>query len=89
MQSQINRTLTLGLAVCADLTQNGFHYVPVDICESHIATGETKREFGVIDTKQVEHSGMEVVDGYFILDGFIAVFVGGSISQTAFDASPR
>src|SRR5262245_47819252 len=35
----------------------------------------------------MEHGGVEVVDGDFAIDDFVAVFIGGAIDSAAFDAT--
>ena len=37
----------------------------------------------VVDAQQVQHRGVQVVDGDDVLDGGVAQFVGGAIDQAA------
>jgi len=43
----------------------------------------------VIQAKQVQDRGVPVVDVALVLDGFVAVLVGGSVAEAAFDSAAR
>lgn len=41
-------------------------------------------EVGVVEAEEVEHGGVEIVDGDDIFDGVVSEFVGGSVGDAAF-----
>jgi hypothetical protein len=59
----------------------------MDICEPHIAPGKPKRQFFVVDAKQVEHGGVQIMNVNFVLDRFVAVFIGGTVNHASFDSA--
>ena len=64
----------------------------VDVGEAHVAGGEAEGEFLVVRAEQVEHGGVQVVDLDLVLDGEVAVFVGGAVDgrrRGALGACPR
>ena len=40
-----------------------------------------------VQTEQVEHRGVEVVDAHAVFDGFVSNVVGGAVDVPAFDAA--
>ena len=59
----------------------------VHVGESHVTTTEANREAFVVDAHQMKHRGVEVVDLDRILDGSVAVLVGGTVGSTTGDAA--
>lgn len=62
--------------------------VPVDVCQSEVASSVSVGELFVIEAEQLEHGGVEVVDMHRILGCFKSKFVCGAVSLSTFD-SPR
>src|SRR5262249_31049956 len=58
----------------------------VDVGETHVAAVEEIGQLRVIDAEQVQHRGVQVMDGDGLLLGFIPELVAGSDDLTAFDA---
>ena len=61
--------------------------VAVDIGEANVAAGVAVGEELVVDAELVEDSGPEVVDGGDLVDGMVAVFVGGAADAASADAA--
>ena len=55
--------------------------------QPHVATTETIRQPRVIDAQQVQHGGVQVVNRHRVFDGVVAVFVGRTVDDAAFDAA--
>src|SRR5262249_42960809 len=51
----------------------------------HVAARVAIGQFLVVETEQVQDGGMPVVDVYFAVDRFVAVVVGASVGEAAFD----
>ncbi len=60
---------------------------PVNIGEAHITAAVTEGELRVVDAQQVQHGGVQIVDGHFVLHDFVAVIVGRPEGRAAFDAA--
>lgn len=61
------------------------HDLTVHIGQAEVATCETVGEPFVIEAQQVQHRGMQVVCGDWILDCFEAELVGGTMDCAPFD----
>ena len=59
----------------------------VDVGEAHVSRRKAKSILGVVDAKEVEHCGVEVVDLHFVFDGFVSPFVGRTVGHPGFDAA--
>ena len=57
----------------------------VDVGQAHVAAAEAVGESLVIDAQEVQDRGVEVVDLDLVLDGVVAVVVGGAVDGAAFD----
>ncbi len=44
-------------------------------------------QFFVIEAQEVEDGGVKVVHVDFVLDGFVAEFIGGAVGEAGFDAA--
>lgn len=51
--------------------------VAVNVGQPHVAATETVSKLLVIDAQEVQHRGVQIVHGAFVLDCFVAVLVGG------------
>jgi len=58
-----------------------------DVGESEVGGGESVGELQMVHAGQVEHGGVQVVEVDFVLDGEVAVIVGGAVGHAAFDAA--
>ena len=63
--------------------------VAVDVGEAVVAALVTESQLFVIDAKEVEAGGMEVVDVDQVLGDTEAEFVGGAVSEAAFHTTAR
>lgn len=54
-----------------------------DIGESVVATGMAEGESLVVEAKQMQHGGMQVMDVHLIFDRSKSEVIGGSVSLTA------
>jgi hypothetical protein len=72
-----------------ELTENGPDDVAVDIGEPATDAVVIVGEFLVVEAKEVEGGGVEVVDGDGILGGLIAKFVGDTVGGAGLDAGAR
>ena len=79
--------LSLGLSAWVESQQNLPHHAAIQIRQAHVPAPEAIRELFVIETEQVQHGGVPVVDMDFAGDGFVAVFVGFTVGDTTFDAA--
>ena len=59
----------------------------MDVGQAHVAAGEAHGQSFVIEAQQVEHGGVEIVDGGFALDHFVTIFVSFAVDAAAFDAA--
>ena len=59
--------------------------MPVHICESHISPAEAECALGVLDTEQVEHGCVQVMDVPLVFDRFVSKVIGFSNTCSAFD----
>jgi hypothetical protein len=57
-----------------------------DVGESEFTAVVDVGEAFVIESEQVEDSGVQVIDTDFIDGGFMSEFIGGSVVDSAFDA---
>src|SRR5262245_19222608 len=69
------------------LHQDVLDDLAMNIGQAHVAAAETHRQALMVDTKQVQHGGVQVVDLDLIGDGLVAEFVGFSINRAALDAA--
>jgi hypothetical protein len=69
------------------LRQKRLHHFATHIRESEIAALEAVGELFVIKAELVEHRGVQILHGDFVLDGGIAELVGRAVDLTAFDAA--
>ena len=59
----------------------------MDIRQPHIPSTETERLKSVIDAKQVQHRGVQVVHLNFVLHRSITEFVGCTVNRSSFDSA--
>ena len=69
----------------ASSDQDIFYNVACDAGEPNIQTVRLNREPFVIDTQEIQHGRMKVVDGNRVFGRRIAQFVGSAIGETGFD----
>ena len=62
-------------------------YVAVHIGQAHIPTAEVEGQLGVIDTKQMQHCGMQIVDFKRFVHGLVSQVIGRTVGYACFDAS--
>ncbi len=67
--------------------KNVFDDVAFHIGEPHVAAGIPAGQLLVVQAQQVQNGGVPVVDVDSTFDGFIAVFIGGSVGEAAFGAA--
>src|SRR6185503_16847594 len=67
--------------------EHGVNYFAMDVGQSHVASAPAIGELLVVDAKQMQHGGVEVVDLALVLDGLVAVFVCGAVDGAAFDTA--
>ena len=60
----------------------------MDVRETMIAAAETEGESFVVETEQMQDRGVKVVDLDGVVDGLVAVVIGGSVGHSALDATP-
>ena len=60
--------------------------MPVDVGESALNTVVVENEFFVIETKEVEHGGVQVMEGMDVFGCLKSEFVGGTMADAGFDA---
>lgn len=59
----------------------------MDIGQPHVSAAEAEGELFVVDSQQVEHGGVEVVDLDLVFNRLIAEFVGATVNlATAYSA---
>jgi len=56
------------------------NYVTMHIGQAKVAATGTVREFHMLDVEQMKDSGPKVVDGRFVFDDVIAVFVSLAVN---------
>lgn len=66
----------------AHLRQNLLHHAALRVGEAEIAATVTIRELFVIETEEVQHRGVQIVDGGFACDGFLSDVVGGAVTPS-------
>ena len=57
----------------------------MNIGQSHVSTSESVGQFLVIDSHQVQHCGMQVMNFCAILNGFVAEFIGCTVDGATLD----
>ena len=60
----------------SSLSEHIRHHVPVDICETEVATGESIGEVFVLDSEAVQDGGLQIVN----MDGVFGDVVGEIVS---------
>ena len=63
------------------------HDFAVDVGQPHVAAAEAIGQPLVVDAQEVQHRGVQVVDLDLVLDGVVAVVVGGAVDRAALDAA--
>ena len=58
----------------------------VDVGESALNTVVVENELFVIETKEVEHGGVQVMEGMDVFGSLESKFVGGAMADAGFDA---
>src|SRR6267142_1992862 len=81
-----NTTIILVAMFFTSLTDDLRNQVAVNIGQAHIAAIEPIRKFRVIQAQQVQHAGVQVVDGHYLLFRLQAEFVAGSNHLSTLDA---
>ena len=61
----------------------------VDVGEAHVSRRKSKGALGVVDAKEVEHGGVEVVDLHFVFDSFVSPFISRAVGDSGFYAAAR
>ena len=69
------------------LRQDFLHHIAMHVGQPHVAAAEAEGQALVVDAEQVQHRGVQVVNLDLVLDGFVAVIVGGAVDRAAFDAA--
>ena len=59
----------------------------MDVGQPHVAAAEAVGQSLVVDAQQVKHRGVQVVDLDLVLDGVVAVIVGGAVDGAALDSA--
>ena len=59
----------------------------VDVGEAKVATGVAEGKFFVVQAKQVQDGGVEVVHVEFVFNGLISPFVGGAVGIAGTNAA--
>jgi hypothetical protein len=77
-------SLVIGTWSFRRLRQDFLHHVPMHIRQPYISAAETKCQFGVIDSEQMKHRGVEIVNQEFVLDDLVTVFVRRSVNRSTF-----
>jgi hypothetical protein len=72
---------------CGSLRDDVFHYVPVDVCQAKVTAAVMVGQPPVIQAKQMQDRGVEIVDMNFVFDGGEAKLVGSAVDRSAFDAA--
>ena len=60
----------------------------MDVGQTKIAAGVTKRKPFVVESQQVQHGGVQIMHVYTVLDCSKTEFVRCSVDRSAFDAAP-
>src|SRR4051794_41496652 len=67
--------------------QNIANDVAVHVSQPHVAAGEAEGEAGVVESEEVEHGGMEIMDVVLVLDRLVAVFIRLAVDRAPLDAA--
>ena len=73
----------------ASLSDQSLNHFPVDICQSEIAARVAVCQLQVIDPKEMQHRGVQVVNMNSIFDRVISVIVGVSPGEPTPDSAAR
>src|SRR4051812_24196142 len=68
---------------CFGSGEDAVDQLAVDVREAHVAAAPAVGGLLVVQAQQVEHGGVEVVDLALVLDGLVAVLVGGAVDRAA------
>src|SRR5205085_1917307 len=71
------------------LGQNALDYLPMHIRQSAIDAIMVISKALVVDAKQVQHRGVEIVPGSRLVDGLPANLIGAAVGDTVFEAGAR
>ena len=67
--------------------KNIFHHVPTHIGKAKVSPGVAECQFLVIEPKDVQHGGVQVVRVDFVIRCGVAVIVGFAVAEAAFHAA--
>ena len=70
--------------IAARLCQHVPNHVAAHVRQAHITPGVVVGEFGVVEAKQVQNGGVEVVDSLDVFGGPVADFIRGAVDGPAF-----
>src|SRR6185437_12017825 len=63
------------------------HNFAMHIGQAHIAAAEPNGQALMVDAEQVQHGRMQIVNRYFVFDGFVTILIGRAISHPAFGSA--
>src|SRR5439155_23101796 len=63
------------------------HHFAMHIRQAEVAALKAVRQSEVVDAEQMEHGGVQVVDGDDVFDGVVAELVGGAVGDAGPDAA--
>ena len=69
------------------LRQDFLDHVAMHIRQPHIPTAEPVSQLCMIDSQQVQHRRMQIMDLDFILDSPVSKLIGGAVGDASFDPS--
>ena len=61
--------------------ENFGHHAAVNIGQTKVASGVPIRQFRVVQTEQVQHRGVQIMDVDSPLDGAVAVFIARPVDE--------
>ena len=61
----------------------------MNVRQSEVTASELVCELQMIESQQVQHGGVQVVQVDFVLDGEVTIFVSGSVAYTMFRSLPK
>ena len=61
----------------------------VYVGETHVTAAESNGETLVVDSEQVQHVGVKIVDGHFVFDDTISILVRRAVNGSALTSTTR
>src|SRR5438105_2604796 len=68
------------------LSDDVLDHLPADIREAEVAAGIAIGQLLVVESEEVEHCGVQVVDVHRLLNRAVTEFIGRAVNMAAFDA---